>query len=264
MISSYLEASFVLGDMSLRDFALKSLDRLLELNHREGDGMYHFYDGQSRLPSQLVDQAYTARTLCGAYEATGNRQFLIQAVELMEVATRKLFDSEHGGFFDTVVDPNAPGFLSKPTKPLDENSVAAHVLTWLYQLTGKEAYRKRAEDTLKRFVEIYPQFGFMAADYAMAVDAFLNEPTTIHIVGSPEKPQTKGLLSEAHRIYEPRRVIHILDPDEDRDMINALGYQITETPTAYVCVGRACTAPIIEPKQIAPELSRMINVQFRR
>jgi len=72
------------------------------------------------------------------------------------------------------------------------------------------------------------------------------------------------LLSEAHRIYEPRRVIHILDPDEDRDMINALGYQITETPTAYVCVGRACTAPIIEPKQIAPELSRMINVQFRR
>ena len=264
MSSSYLEASFVLGDMSLRDFALKSLDRLLELNHTQADGMYHFYDGQSRLPSQLVDQVYTARAMCDAYEATGSRKFLTVSEKLLEVATRKLFDSEHGGFFDTVVDSSAPGFLSKPAKPLDENSVAAHVLTRLYHLTGKEEYRKQAEDTLKRFVEIYPQFGFMAADYAMSVDAFLHEPSTIHIVGSPEKPQTKGLLSEAHRIYEPRRVIHILDPVEDRDRVNALGYKITETPTAYVCIGKACTAPIIEPKEIAPELSRMINVQFRR
>lgn len=264
IVSSYIEASFVVGDMSLRDFALKSLDRLLELNYRQADGMYHFYDGQSRLPSQLVDQVYTAQAMCDAYEATGSRKFLTLSEELLEVATRKLFDSDHGGFFDTVVDPNAPGFLSKPAKPLDENSVAAHVLTRLHHLTGKEEYRKRAEDTLKRFVEIYPQFGFMAADYAMSVDAFLHEPSTIHIVGSPEKPQTKGLLSEAHRIYEPHRVIHILDPVEDRDRVNALGYKITETPTAYVCIGRACTAPIIEPKEIAPELNRMINVQFRR
>lgn len=134
----------------------------------------------------------------------------------------------------------------------------------LHYLTGKEAYRKLAEDTLKRFVEIYPQFGFMAADYAMAVDAFLNDPTTIHIVAEPEKPQTKDLVSEAHRIYEPRRVIHVLNPENDGDMINALGYRITETPTAYVCVGRACTAPIIDPKQIASEMTRMVNAQFRK
>lgn len=264
MISSYLEASFVLGEISLRDFALKSLDRLLKLNYKPSEGMYHFYDGEPHLSTQLVDQACTAKTLLDAYEATGNRRFHTLAEELIEVAARRLFDMEHGGFFDTVVDPNAPGFLSKPAKPLDENSVAARVLTRLYHLTGKEAYRKRAEDSLKRFVEVYPQFGFMAADYAMAVDAFLNEPTTMHIVGSPEQPQTEGLLSEAHRIYEPRRIIHILDPDTDRDMIRALGYQITETPTAYVCVGTTCTAPIIEPKQIAPELNRMVSAQLKR
>ncbi len=256
MISAYLEASFVVGDMSARDFALKSLDRLLKLNYVQNEGMHHFYDGQPHLPDQLADQVQTAKALLDAYEATADGKYLGLGEELMDTAIRKLFDSEHGGFFDSVVDPNAPGFLSKPAKPLDENSVAAHVLTRLYHLTGKENYRKLAEDTLKRFVEIYPQFGFMAADYAMAVDAFMNEPTTIRIIGSEERPETKGLLTEAHKVYEPRKVIQILDPRKDQSTITALGHQITESPTAYICVGTTCTAPVTEPRQIAQELRR--------
>jgi uncharacterized protein YyaL (SSP411 family) len=264
MISAYLEASFVLGDMSARDFALKSLGRLLALNYRQGEGMYHFHDGQPQLLHQLADQAQTAKTLCDAYSATGDERFLELAVELMEVANRSLYDSKHGGYFDTVVDPNAPGFLSKPAKPLDENSVAACVLTRLYHLTSKESYRRQAEETLNRFVEIYPQFGFMAADYATAVDAFQNDPTTIRIVGSPEKPQTKGLLAEAQRLYEPRKIIQVLDPERNSSAIASLGYPVTDLPTAYVCVGRVCTAPIMEPKQVAPELSRLMSGQIRR
>ena len=264
LISAYLEASSVLMDMSTRDFALKSLLRLLTLNYKRGEGMFHFNDGQPHLQNQLSDQAQTVNTLLGAYETTGETEFLRMAQELMDTAVRKLFDFEHGGFFDTVVDPNAPGFLSKPTKPLDENSIAARVLTRLCYLTGKDNYRKMADDTLKRFVEIYPQFGFMAADYALAVDAFLHEPTIIRIIGSSEKEQTQGLLIEAHRNYEPRKIIQILDPQKDQNAITALGYPISETPTAFICVGRACTAPIIEPQQVAVELNRMLQSQLRK
>lgn len=264
MIHAYLEASFVLGDLAIREYALKSLDRLLTLNYKSGEGMYHYYDDQPRLQNQLADQIQIARTLCYAYECTGNQRFLGLAEEIIGTAVRKLYDSEHGGFFDTVVDPMAPGFLSKPAKPLEENSAAAHVLTKLFHLTGKENYRTLAEGTLKRFVEIYPHFGFMAAEYAAAVDAFLNESTTVRIVGSPEKPQTKGLLAEAHRIYEPRKIIQVLDPKKDSQTISSLGFPNTEQPTAYICVGRACTAPIIEPKQIGPELNRMVAAQIRK
>jgi uncharacterized protein YyaL (SSP411 family) len=264
MIAAYLEASFALGDISTREFALKSLDRLLALSYKQGEGMYHFHDGQSHLQNQLADQVQTAKTFCYAYECTGWEKFLKLSEEVMEIAASKLYDSEHGGFFDTVVDPNALGFLSKPAKPLDENSVAARVLTKLFHLTGKENYRKQAEDTLKRFVETYPHFGFMAAEYALALDAFLNEPTAIRIVGQRDKPQTKGLLTEAHRIYEPRKVVQVLDPKKSAGAIATLGYPVTEQPTAYICIGRVCTAPIIEPKQIGPELSRMIASQLRK
>jgi uncharacterized protein YyaL (SSP411 family) len=264
MISAYLDASFILSDPSAADFALKSLDRLLALNFRAGEGMYHFYDGQPQLKNQLSDQAHVAKALCQAYQCTGNKAYLARAEELVEIATRNLYDSAHGGFFDTVVNPDAPGLLGKPAKPVEENSPAARALMLLHHLTGKDEYRQLAEGTLKRFVEIYPQFSYMAAEYAIAVDCFLNDPTIIRIVGSLEVPQTKGLLTEAHRIYEPRKVIQLLDPKKDAEKITNLGYPTSDKPTAYVCVGKSCTAPIIEPKQIAPELTRMIATQFKK
>ena len=174
MTSAYLEASFTLGEMSTREFGLNSLERLLKLNYKPGEGMFHYHDGRPHLENQLADQVQTAKALCSAYECTGDRKFLERAGELMEIAGRKLYDAEYGAFFDTIVDPNAPGFLSKPAKPLEENSTAALVLTKLFHLTGKDVYRKQAEETLKRFAAIYPQFGFMAAEYAIAVDTFIN------------------------------------------------------------------------------------------
>ena len=257
MISAYLEASFILGDMSAREFALKSLNRLVALNYRQTEGMYHFHDDRSHLPNQLIDQANAVRVLNHAYECTGEVRFLELAEELTDIVVQKLYDQEHGGFFDMVVDPNAPGFLSKPVKPLEENSVMAGALTKLHHLTGKESYRKLAEGTLQRFVEIYPHFGFMAADYAIAIDAFLNEPTILRIVGALDRPETKGLLAEAHRVYEPRKIVQVLDPKTDSERIATLGFPVSERPTAYVCLGRVCTAPIIEPKQIATELQRV-------
>jgi uncharacterized protein YyaL (SSP411 family) len=264
MTSAYLEASFTLGEMSTREFGLNSLERLLKLNYKPGEGMFHYHDGRPHLENQLADQVQTAKALCSAYECTGDRKFLERAGELMEIAGRKLYDAEYGAFFDTIVDPNAPGFLSKPAKPLEENSTAALVLTKLFHLTGKDVYRKQAEETLKRFAAIYPQFGFMAAEYAIAVDTFINEPTTVRILGSPEKPGTKGLLTEAHRVYEPRKIIQVLDPKKDSGTIAALGFPNAEQPTAYVCVGTVCTAPIIEPKQIGLEIGKMIAGQPKR
>ena len=257
MISSLFEASLVLGDVPIRDFAMKSLHRLMALNYNDGKGMYHFYDGEPHLLNQLADQMQTTRTLCHAYELTGEEEFIRKAEELMQTAADKLYDKEHGGFFDTTIDPNAPGFLSKPAKPLDENSVAARALIKLHYLTGKESYRKMAEGTLKRFVEIFPQFGFMAADYALAVDAFLNEPTIIRIIGSPEKAQTKDLLTEAHRIYDPRKIVQVLNPNRDAQYITELGYPRADQPTAFVCFGKLCTAPITEARHIASELAKL-------
>jgi len=252
MISSFFEASAILGEPSIRNFALRSLDRLITLNY-DGEHMRH-YDNQPRQPAQLADQVQTARTLCDAYELTGDRKFLQKAENLVQPAVDKLYDKEHGGFFDAVIDPEAPGYLSKPTKPLDENSVACRVLIRLYYQTGDEHYRRLAEETLTRFVEIFPQFSLMAADYALAVDAFLNEPAIIRIVGSLENPQTLRLLEEANRIFEPRKIIQVYDTDRDARHVAQLGYLDLDQPKAFVCAGKICGNRITDPSKMAAEL----------
>ena len=261
MISSFLEASVILGEASIRNFAMKSLDRVMSLNYN-GKHMCH-YDNEPHLPTQLSDQIQMARTLCQAYELTGDRKFLQKSEDLVQSAIEELYDSEHGGFFDTKIDSNASGYLSKPVKPLDENSVASRVLVKLYYLTGKEHYHKVAEETLRRFVEVFPQFGLMAADYALAVDAFISEPTSIRIVGSLETPQTSGLLTEANRIYEPRKIIQVYDPERDAKNIAELGYPNSDLPAAFVCLGRVCGAPVTDPSNIVSELARLRSGKIR-
>ncbi len=261
MISSFFEASVILGDASIRNFAMKSLDRLTSLNYK-GEQMCH-YDDEPQLPTQLIDQIQMARTLCHAYELTGDRKFLQRAEGLVRSAIDKLYDREHGGFFDTTIDPNASGYLNKPVKPLDENSVASRVLVKLYHLTGEEYYHNLAEETLKRFVDVFPQFGLMAADYALAVDALISEPTMIRIIGSLEEPQTIGLLTESNRIYEPRKVIQVYDRERDAKHIAELGYPNSDSPTAFVCLGKLCGAPITDPANIVPELARLRSSQLR-
>jgi uncharacterized protein YyaL (SSP411 family) len=237
---------------------------LLQLNFKKNEGMHHFHDGKPQLPNQLADQVQTASALCRTFECTGERKYLQTATELMNLASTKLHDPKLGGFFDMVVDPNAPGFLGKPAKPLEENSPAARILTKLHHLTGDISYRTQAEDTLKRFADTYINFGFSSAEYALAVDTFLNEPTMIQIVGSTANPQTKGLLAEANRIYEPRRIVQVFDPHEDSKVIETRGYSASDTPTAYICVGKACTSPITEPKQIATALKQMTTSNIKR
>ena len=264
MISAYLDASFVLDNFDAQEFALKSLNRLLSLNFKENEGMYHFYDGQPQLRNQLIDQVQTATTLTHAYECTGERLFLKQAEELLKFTSSRLRDPEVGGFFDTTVDADAPGFLKRPMKPMDENSVAARAFMRVYYFTGDASYREMAEQALKCFSNTYLRFGFMSADYALAVDTFLNEPTMIRIVGRKDDHETKSLLTEAARLYEPRKTIQVLDPKADADEIADKGFSSEGPPTAYVCIGTACTAPITEPKQLAPEVQKMVKPQIKR
>jgi uncharacterized protein YyaL (SSP411 family) len=263
MICAYLDASYVLEDPDAQEFAIKSLNRLLSLNYKQSEGMYHFYDGQPHLQNQLIDQAQTANALTHAYEYTGDKMFLNQAEELLRFMASKLRDPSGGGFFDTPVEGDAPGFLRQPIKPLDENSVAALALMKAYHLTGNATYRQIAGEALRCFSNTYLSYGFMSAEYALAADAFLNQATMIRIVGAKERNDTRDLLAEAARVYEPRKIIQTLQPQADAKQIAENGFTSNGPPTAYICVGRACTAPITDPKQIAYEVQKMVSSQIR-
>ena len=57
----------------------------------------------------------------------------------------QLLDKKNGGFFDSPPNPDSPGYLKRPEKPLDDNSLAAMLLTKLYHATGNDVYLQTSE-----------------------------------------------------------------------------------------------------------------------
>ncbi len=168
-ITSFLTAYRVLGDPALRDFALRSLDRILRERVIAGELMHA--DGVAAL---LDDQVYLIEALVAAYEATGDGAFLDRAERFMDGCI-DLFGDGSGGFFDT-----AEAVLGTRLKRVEDtphpsaNAVAVILLIKLYHLTGRERYRDVAERTLRAFGPSAQAVGVHAGTYDCALDAWFN------------------------------------------------------------------------------------------
>ncbi|MCI0657141.1 MAG: thioredoxin domain-containing protein, partial [Acidobacteria bacterium] len=125
MVSAYLEAYKVLGREELKDFALKSLDLLLDHAYVPGKGMVHAYaDGKPTVPGFLQDQVQVAAALLDAFEVSGEARYLAAARDIMDYAVRTFWDKS-GGFFDTPHQPGALGVLELRSKPFQDGDTPA-------------------------------------------------------------------------------------------------------------------------------------------
>jgi len=157
--------------------------------------------------------------------------------------------NDAGGFYDRPENTEALGALKALVKPFDENSVAADVFLRLHYLTGKERYLKPARRTLEHFASSYQRYGILAAVYGLSVELYLR-PVQIHIVGPKKDSVTRRFLNESLRVYNPLKVIEILDPAADTERLRNLKYSVAKTPRAYVCFEGTCTS-VEDPEGIA-------------
>jgi len=239
MSSAYLLASVVLENLSYRNFALRTVDLLLEKSFSPRKGMHHHYFGGKRhLPGLLIDQASMIRCLIDAYQSTSDRKFLNYAESIAKFVLNNLWN-DAGGFYDRPKNTEALGALKASVKPFDENSVAADAFLRLHYLTSKEKYLEPARRTLEHFASSYQRYGIIAAAYGLSVELYLR-PVQIHIVGSKRDSVTRRFLNESLRVYNPLKVIEILDPTADTERLTNLKYSVTRTPMAYVCFEGTC------------------------
>jgi len=252
MISAYLLASVALENLSYRKLALRTVDLLLEKSYSSRKGMYHYYlEGKKYFPSLLTDQASMIRCLTDAYQSTSDRKYLDYAESIARFMVNKLWNGA-GGFYDRPKNAEALGALNTLNTPLDENSSAADAFLRLHYLTGKKKYLETAKRTLGHFGSTYQRYGIIAATYGLAVELYLR-PMQIHIVGPRKDPVTHRFLSEGLRVYNPLKVIEVLDPAEDAKRLTDLKYPVAKTPLAYVCFEGTCTS-VEDPEEIAKEI----------
>jgi uncharacterized protein YyaL (SSP411 family) len=193
-ITSYLSAYRALKRDDIRDFALKSLKRIMDIHYKGGE-LFHT-EGVKAL---LEDYAAITDAHISAYEITGEENYLVLAEELMEQCIRKFWDRAGGGFFeseDEIVGVRLKGIEDIPHP--SPNAVAILNLIKLSSLTDKDLYIRHAEEALAAFSFRARDMGIHAGYYARALDMFF------HVIrfGIEAAPQS-DLADAARSAFNP-------------------------------------------------------------
>jgi uncharacterized protein len=175
MVSAALQAASVFDDDGLRQFALKSLERVLLACYRPGDGVAHYFDGEARVRGLLADQMAMAAASLDAFDVSGNIVYEMMAEELAHYAIRVMWDDRDGGFFDRATGPAGQepeiGLMRRPLKPFALNCDASRTLRRLALASGDQEFAGIADRTVAAMAPLAAGQGPLAAHYVLAVRA---------------------------------------------------------------------------------------------
>ncbi len=258
-VSSLLKGSIVLDAPELKDQALATLDFLLEALCDQRSGVYHFWDGTFHLPGLLTDQAYVLRALVDAAQMAGESRYLEKATHLAHL-TIESHRSPAGAFYDTLHDPSARGVLRQRQLSILENAVMADALLRLSHLVRESGFADVARAALASFAGDYKRYGHFVAGYARAVDLLFNEPVHVTIVGPKTSEATRVLRLAALRPYVASRIVQVVDPIADAEILDRFGLPgprtLFEPARAYVHRGKESYAETADPARLAALMTR--------
>jgi len=256
MLGALARAAAVLGDPACRAAAEKNLHFLRE-KLWDGQTLYHRWrDGQRDAVQWL--RAY-AELLTGAlelYETTLQATHLEFALALADAMLAKFYDPAGGGFYESTAD--AKDLILRVKEDYDGaepsgNSVAALALLRLAALTDRPEYRHAAEKTLQLFSQRLQQLPQAVPHLLLALDFHLHSPHRAVVIGDPDQPETKALLSAIHSVYQPNKVV-LGNTGPVEPFAKTL--PAAATPQVYLCRATACLPPTNNPAQLRELLER--------
>jgi uncharacterized protein YyaL (SSP411 family) len=279
-VTAYLEAASGLRDEKAREFALLTLNRLLDEAWGGTATLKHviaYPDGlrpRESAPGTLDDYGFTVNACIDAWLASGEMKFYNAAIKLADAMIEQFHDASAGGFFDTSAPLNDEpaeiplGALTARRKPLQDaptpagNAIAATALLRLEALSGREDYRKIAEGTLANFAGIVEHFGLYAGSYGLAAERLLLDPVQVVIVGSG--PEADRLEATAVARFAVNKTVIRIEPSRlvPGELPPALEEALLQVPKpegaqawALVCRGRTCLPPVTDTEALLQALT---------
>ncbi|WP_158822997.1 thioredoxin domain-containing protein [Granulicella sp. S156] len=257
-IAAYFAAARVLDLPEVREFALRSLDRVLSAAWNPAEGLAHVVaygetgGSAARVAGVLEDYGFLANAALDAWESTGELRYFTVAQEIADAMLTRFYDVTGSGFFDTERVEGAPapiGALSARRKPLQDaptpagNSVAATLLLRLAALTNREVYNTRAQETLETFAGVVEHFGLYAASYGLALRRAVESSTQICIAGSDDQARELEIAA-IFGFAVNKSVVRV-----GHDLPPALAETLPNLPSvegsyAVVCKGNTCLPPV--------------------
>ncbi len=256
------------SERDCRNFALKTLDRMLREVWTEEQGFGHRIGGPA-LRGSLDDQIFGVLALLDAYESTLDGKYFRAAQRTMDVAIEKYGDAQGGGFFDRASDAPPMGGLEIRRKPFQDsptpgaNSVVIMALTRMHAYTDDQKYYDWSKKTLEAFAGRAPQFGLFASTYGLAAILFAELPTQVVITGAAGDDAAQKLEEAAHSVFRIGKAVLRVTPESSLENLPAalrltLPHLPKDKPAALVCAGATCFPPVSDAEKLVELLKKGI------
>ncbi len=257
VIGALAEAGRALGEPAWVEAAARAFDAIERGLVREGRVGRYLKDGQaaSKRPGFLDDQAYLGNAALDLYEATGEPRFVASARSIARAMIEHHWDRAEGGFYFAPDDGDA---LIARTKDIFDQAIpaAAAMAALLCLRLGAlvdPALTEPGERQLQAAAPAALENPFGMGQAVLGIDLLARGSTDVVVVGA--RADAEPLVSTAYRQYLPNRTIALVDPGDPRSL-EAAAVLAEGKPAqpgaavAYVCRGRACSAPVRDPGEL--------------
>ncbi len=249
-IGALAEAGAVLGREDYLDAARQCAEFVLaEMRDEEGRLLRTYKGGEARLNAYLEDHAFLLEALLTLYESSLEARWFERARALADEMIDRFGDPERGGFFSTSRDHEE---LIARRKEIGDhpipsgNSAAALGLLRLAALTGEREYQRQAEDVFALFAKTAVQHPESFAHLLRALDFHLSPTKEVALIGS----DVSELAAAVRSAFRPHLVQAAGPEGSVEPALLRERPAVDGRPSAYVCEGFTCQAPVTDPKEL--------------
>ena len=263
-IAALAEAGQLLGEPAWVDAAVTAADLLIAVHLGAADDDRLCRTSKDGVAGNnlgvLDDYGSVAEGLLVLAQVTGEVAWLQFAGMLVDVALQHFSDGE-GGFFDTADD--APELVRRPKAPADNAEPSgwfsiANALVTYAALTGSAEHRQAAERALGIATSLAERAPRAVGWGLVAGCALIAGPLEVAVVLDERDSQTTSrpllgtaLVDIAFAANSPGTVVAWGEPgDEDQPLLRDRPL-VDGKPTAYVCRGFVCDAPVTGVTELA-------------
>ena len=259
-IRALAEAGGALDRESYVEAAVSALGFVLTEMRRDDRLLRSYKDGEARIDAFLEDYGAVGNALVTVYDVTLDPHWLEEIAWITSRMIELFWHEDDSVFYDAPVDGER--LIIRPRDIMDNatpsgNSLAVELLLRTAHLFGEGRHQDIAARVLEREAGSLARFPAGFGRLLSALDRTVAGPVEIAIVGERDDKETRALLRAALAPYIPNRTLAGVAPGEvlgraipllvDR---GALGGK----PTAYVCEGYSCRAPVTDPEALSAQL----------
>ena len=248
-ITALVEAGVLLQEPAFTTAAVQAAELLVGVHLVDGSLVRTSRDGvASRNAGVLEDHAAVAEAFLAVLGVTGDDVWLERALALLERVVTDFADPE-GGFVDALGEGlvMAPRDVADNAHPSGASAAAAALLA-AAAVTGDARWRaaaERAVESAAPTAHAAPRFGGQTLAVAEAMHA---GPVEVAVVGAPG--ERDAMLRAAWSLTSPGAVVVGGEPGLGLPLFASRTVR-DGVPTAYLCRGFVCQAPVTDPEALA-------------